>query len=123
MKRYAKPNQLTNLSPILAPKVKDPLISDISVDSLINDGLLALYREIKNILTLGVGGKLPPEAARDLREHLKMLFEIKDREAEHLQNLSDEQLQDMVIAYLKRVTPDEFAAILKQVQDDANIQE
>lgn len=109
--------------PLMAPKIVDPPMSDISVDGLINDGLLVLYREMKNILTLGVGGKLPPEASKDVRDHLKMLFEIKDREAEHLKKLTDEQLQNMVITYLRRITPAELSDILLKVQEHDNNQE
>lgn len=96
MKRYAKPNQLTDLTELDRPKPSDPLISDISVDSLIGDGLLALYREIKNLLVLSSKGKLEPNSARDLRDHLKMLFEIKDREKDFLKNISDEDFKALL---------------------------
>jgi hypothetical protein len=75
--------------------VPDPVISDISVDGLIGDGLLALYREIKNIMIMSAKGKLDAAYARDLRDHLKLLFEIKDREADFLSKLTDEQLDQL----------------------------
>jgi hypothetical protein len=92
MKYIPKPNQSTEIK----PKIEDPIISDISVARLIDDGLLALYREIKNLLTLSARGKLEPNDARDLRDHLKMLFELKDRENESLRGLTDEQLKEKV---------------------------
>ena len=83
----------TDLSGIVAREITPPPISDISVQRLIDDGLIALYREIKNILSLSARGKLDPNHARDLRDHLKLLFELKDREKEALAGLTDEQLQ------------------------------
>lgn len=92
-----KPNTVI---PDNKPKVADPVISEISVARLIDDGLLALHREIKNILILGASGKLEANTARDLRDHLKLLFELKDRENESLRGLTDEQLKEQVKAAL-----------------------
>jgi hypothetical protein len=88
MGQVPKPNQLTDLT-----RVKDIPISEISVARLIDDGLLVLYREIKNLMMLSVRGKLEANDARDLRDHLKLLFELKDRENESLKGMTDEQLQ------------------------------
>jgi len=98
MRRIAKP--MTDISSTLAPKVEDPVISEISVARLIDDGLLALHREIKNILILGAKGKLEANDARDLRDHLKLLFELKDRENESLRHLTDEELAEKAKAAL-----------------------
>lgn len=78
--------------PVAKPKVADPI--DISVVRLIDDGLLVLYREIKNLMILSVNGKLESNDARDLRDHLKLLFELKDRESESLRGLTDEELKE-----------------------------
>lgn len=76
-------------------KVKDPeSLSDISVQRLIDDGLLALHREMKNLLMLGSRGKLDAASSRDLRDTIKLLFELKEREAESLKGLTDEQLAE-----------------------------
>jgi len=80
------------------PAPIDPIISDISVDRLIGDCLLALHREVKNILRLGIDNKLDKEDARDLRDTLKALFEIKDREKDFLKALTDEQVQAIMKA-------------------------
>jgi hypothetical protein len=76
--------------------IKDIPISDISIARLIDDSLLALYREIKNLLILSAKGKLSPVDARDLRDHMKLLFELKDREGESLKGMSDEQLKEQL---------------------------
>lgn len=70
--------------------------SDISVQRLIDDSLLILSREIRNLLGSSVKGKLGPNEARDLRDHLKLLFELRDREKESLKGLTDEQLQKIL---------------------------
>lgn len=70
-----------------------PTVSDISVARLMDDCLLALHREVRNLLMLSVKGKLDPNNARDLRDHLKLLFELKDRESESLRGFTDEQLK------------------------------
>lgn len=94
MKRIVKPGTPVDFTP--KEKPADLPISDISVDRLIDDGLLALYREMKNLLILGAKGKLDAPSSRDLRDTVKLLFELRDRESESLRNLTDEQLQDKV---------------------------
>lgn len=88
--RYNKP---TDLSGLIAKEINPPPLSDISVSRLIDDGLIILYREMKNLLALSVSGKLDPNDAKDLRDHLKLLFELKTRENESLLQLTDEQLK------------------------------
>lgn len=90
MSQVPKPNQLT---PILAPVLDIP-VSDISVARLIDDGLLVLYREIKNLMIRSTKGKLEANDAKDLRDHLKLLFELKDRENESLRSMTDDQLKE-----------------------------
>ncbi len=77
-------------------RTPDPLVSDISIDSLIDNGLLVLYREVKQLLAMSVKGKLSAPDARDLRDHLKLLFELKDREDKSLDGLTDEELLAIV---------------------------
>jgi len=73
---------------------------DISVTRLIDDGLVILYREIKALDLLSSEGKLGPNEARDLRDHLKLLFELKERESDSLKNISDEELSKRAKAVL-----------------------
>jgi hypothetical protein len=80
--------------------IEVPPISEISVARLIDDALLVLYREIKNLVARSVNGKLEANDARDLRDHLKLLFELKDRERESLRGLTDEQLKERAKAIL-----------------------
>lgn len=91
MKRIVPPNQVGKAD--MTPPVKDPPMTDISISRLMDDSLLVLYREVKNLLILSASGKLLPEHAKDLRDHLKLLFELKDRESELLGGLTDEELK------------------------------
>lgn len=100
-KRYSEP---TDLSGIIAREITPPPISDISIARLIDDSLVVLYREVKNLLALSVKGKLNPNDAKDLRDHLKLLFELKDRENESLRGMTDEQLEEKVKAALAEET-------------------
>lgn len=77
-------------------RVPEIPVSDISVARLIDDGLLALYREMRNLLFLSAKGKLDPASSRDLRDSIKLLFELKDRESDSLRGMTDEQLRDEV---------------------------
>lgn len=89
MKRIIHPPSFTDKpEAIIAPP-----ISDISVQRLIDDGLVVLYREIKQLMMLSAKGKLEPNSAKDLRDHLKLLFELKDREGESLRGLTDEEIR------------------------------
>lgn len=100
MKHYAKPKTIIEGS--LAPKerVIDIPVSDINIDRLMEDGLLALYREMKNLLLLSTNGKLAPNDAKDLRDHVKLLFELKDRENDSLKGLTDDELEAQARAVL-----------------------
>jgi hypothetical protein len=90
MKRYAKPT--TDTSGFFVKEEPEAPPSDVSIARLLDDGLIALYREMKNLLVMSSKGKLSAANARDLRDHLKLLFELKDRENELLRGLTDEQL-------------------------------
>ena len=93
MKHYSKPS--TSVPPKVASEKELAVsFSDISIERLIDDSLVALHREIKNLLTLSSRGKLEASDARDLRDHLKLLFELKDRENESLKGVTDEELKN-----------------------------
>jgi hypothetical protein len=92
MKHYPKPSTTAPVDYTPREKVIDPPLSDISVQRLLDDALLALYREIKNLLLLSAKGKLSPTDARDLRDHSKLLFELREQEKDSLRHLTDDEL-------------------------------
>ena len=87
---------MTDLSPLKAPEIEVPIVSEISIQRLIDDCLTILYREVRNLSILAARGKLEAPDARDLRDHLKLLFELKTREDATLSGLTDDQIQDML---------------------------
>lgn len=76
------------------------VITDTSVDALLDGGLLALSREMKNLLIASAKGKLDSASARDLRDSIKLLFELKERESKNAGQLDDEQLKEQAKAIL-----------------------
>lgn len=82
------------------PSEPDIPLSDISVDRLLDTGLVILMREMKNLMSLSSNGKLEANDARDLRDTVKLLFELKEREAKSLASLSDEELASRAKAAL-----------------------
>lgn len=93
MKRYAKPTtDVSAMLPEAAAKEVPPL-SDISIQRLIDSGLIALEREMRNLLFASAKGKLDAASARDLRDHMKLLFELKAQELDALHTVSDDDLK------------------------------
>jgi hypothetical protein len=91
-KFVVKPNQSSlPKAPDTTPEV---LTSSLSVQRLIDDCLLVLSREIRNLMIASVQGKLEASEARDLRDHCKLLFEIKKIEQDSLRNLTDDELKE-----------------------------
>lgn len=103
MKRFAKP--MTDISTTRPAEGSTdasptPPLHEISIQRLIDDGLIALYREIKNILFLSSKGKLDAASARDLRDHMKLLFDLKAQENDNLSKVTDEELKAQAKAAL-----------------------
>lgn len=73
----------------------NPPVGDISVQRLIDGCLLSLYREVRNLEMMSASGKLDAASARDLRDHLKVLFELQAREGATLKGMTDEQLKEL----------------------------
>lgn len=96
MKFIPKPGQTALPPEAFPPTAADPVISDIQIENLISDGLLILHREIHNLKVKSARGKLEAADARDLRDHLKLLFELKDREKDYLKTLSEDELKSLI---------------------------
>lgn len=79
-----------------ATALENILVSEISIGALLDRGLLVMQREMINLNKLSLGGKLTGSDSKDLREIVKVLFELKDREDQLLRNKTDEELKAMV---------------------------
>jgi hypothetical protein len=75
----------------------DILVSDISIIKLIDDCSTAMYREVKNLLIASTKGKLGANDSRDLREYLKLLFELREQEKGLLKGFTEEQLRKLAL--------------------------
>ena len=95
MKHYSKRTTLVKTLDDTPPVTDDQPLSEVSVDRLIDSGLIVLQREIKNLLSQSARGKLDAASARDLRDTVKLLFELKDRESELLKGKTDDELKAM----------------------------
>lgn len=78
-------------------RYKDPKAADISLKDLIDKHLLLMYRETKALLTeSSTGAKLSKDSALCVRDNLKLLMELKKKEKDVLDALSDEDLQKLI---------------------------
>jgi hypothetical protein len=94
-KRYIHPDQLKEKEPVKV-QAPDPAIIDISLDDLLGKSLLILYREIRNLLIESSGGKLDKDSSQNLRDYIKLLNELKTKEKDVLNTLSDEELEKLL---------------------------
>jgi hypothetical protein len=92
MSKFIVKSNQSSLPPKLDVK-EEVLTSSLSVQRLIDDCLLALSREVRNLTIASAKGKLEASEARDLRDHCKLLFELKKIEQESLRNLTDDELK------------------------------
>jgi hypothetical protein len=91
MKHVSKPSTTVMQAP--AQKAPDILVSEVSILGLIDKGLVALHREMTNLLILSAKGKLEAPLARDLRDTVKLLFELSDRGEKLLKDKTDDELK------------------------------
>ena len=78
----------------LSPE-KDTPASDISIDSLLQKGLLAIDRTMKAILMDTATGTPSRESIMNLKDVMAMLHELKKKEEELLGNLSEDELKKL----------------------------
>ena len=95
MKHYSKPTTTVKTLDDVLPVMDDQPLSEVSVDRLIDNGLTVLQREMKNLLSQSARGKLDAASACDLRDMVKLLFELKDRESDLLKGKTDDELKAM----------------------------
>jgi hypothetical protein len=85
-----------------APLPSD-VITDISIDSLLNRGLRAIYGLMRAIETdIGTGAP-SRETVQNLKDALGMLKDLKKDEKDLLDELSDEQLEKMANDSFRKV--------------------
>lgn len=87
-----------SLPPIEKKKaVRDPKPSQISLGELMDKHLLLLYRETRALLMeSGNGGRLSKDSATMMRENLKLIVELRKKEKELLDQLSDDEIKKLI---------------------------
>lgn len=68
----------------------------LSIDDMLEDSILILSREIKNLRQESSLGLLSRDSSNALTGYIKLLKELKREEKELLDNLSDEELEKLV---------------------------
>lgn len=80
-------------------KVSPVIHQDLSVDDLLKQGLLGIQRTLKGIMhEIATAAPLSPErdTVMSLKDVMAMLHELKKKEKDLLDDLTDEQLTAMV---------------------------
>lgn len=75
-------------------KSRDPKPSDISLDDLLQKHLLLLYRETRVLLEQSMESSgLNKDDSLKMRENARLIMELKKRQKELLDDMSDEDLE------------------------------
>ncbi len=78
-------------------RIRAPKAADINLSNLMDKHLLLLYRETKALMIESAkGNKLSKDSALAMRENLKLIMDLKKKEKDMLDNLSDEELSKLI---------------------------
>lgn len=75
---------------------------EISIDSLMTDGLIALRGVIKSCKREAANCTPSRESVQNLKDAMTMLHQLKEKETEILDSLSDEELEEMLTKRAKK---------------------
>lgn len=90
---YVRPENPDKRSAALA---SSPVVeSDLSIDKLLKDGLLAISRAMRIINMQISTGEIPKGCIENLRDCMTMLQQLKKKEDEILEDMSDEDLEKL----------------------------
>lgn len=78
------------------PPEPEQIPDDGDIATLLNKTILILNREIKHLMGESAHGKLNTGSARDLVNYTKLLSELHKEEKELMDNLTDEDLRDIM---------------------------
>lgn len=90
-KRYVDPSKIQE-----PPQATEPFSTDVSIDDLLGKGLAALDRLMKVIMMDISTGAPERDTVMNLKDVMAMLHELKKKEKELLENLSDEELESLI---------------------------
>jgi hypothetical protein len=75
-----------------------PSRTDVSIDSLLNKGLLAIERTMRHIVERSVHGVLERSDVQNLKDLMVLLQELKEKEDDILNKMTDEELEKIANA-------------------------
>lgn len=75
-----------------------PTHTDVSIDLLLNRGLLAIERTMKFIVTKSCTGGLERNDVMNLKDLMVLLQDLKEKEDDILEKMSDEELEKIANA-------------------------
>lgn len=82
-------------SPTSSPLEPVPEDTDLSIDSLLNKGLKAIYGILRACLAQSRTGDPSRESVQNLKDAMCMLHDLKKQEQDLLEDLSDESLEKL----------------------------
>lgn len=82
-------------TPGAPPTVKEEPKADADLDNLLSKCLIILDREVRHLMMLSME-KLNKDNAHSLREHTKLIMDLKKREKELLDDLPEGELEKLV---------------------------
>lgn len=92
MKRYAKPMTVLVTPPDSGVSMDAAPESSFDIESLLEQSLNILSREIRNLARMSASGKLEGSDAKDLVSYVKLLSELKQEQQEKAASMTDEEL-------------------------------
>jgi len=85
-------------------KPREPKASEVNLKDLIDKNLLILYRETRKLMVLSASdGLLGKDSAHSVRENLKLMVDLKKKEKEVLDEMSDEDIKKLIETKLNDV--------------------
>lgn len=77
-------------------RIRVPKANEISLTDLVNKHLLLLYRETRHLLVESTTGKLSKDSSTAMRENIRLLMEMKKKEKDLLDTLSNDELDALI---------------------------
>lgn len=89
---YQLPATQAQVDEALHKVIKEASSGDPDLDNLLSKCLTILDREVRHLMLLSLD-KLSKDNAHSLREHTKLIMDLKKREKELLEDMPDEDLE------------------------------
>lgn len=92
MKRYPVTPPASAPSAPSFPEAPEQISSEFDIERLLNNAGEILKREIRHLMYESSQGKLNAASSRNLVDYIRLLEEIRQKQKDDLENLTDEEL-------------------------------